>query len=269
MTIRGVMRRFCRVLAVLVVAFGAACSNGQPEKNSAPDERSQQAEDKYAGPRQEMVANQIVARGVEDEKVIGAMLKVPRHRFVPERMVPLAYGDTALPIGHDQTISQPYIVAFMTEALKLRGGEKVLEIGTGSGYQAAVLAEIVGEVYTIEIVSPLAESAQKLLEEMGYTNVHVKCGDGYQGWKEAAPFDAIIVTCSPDHIPDPLKEQLEVGGKMIIPVGEMGHQELVYLEKESDAVLRAKAVLPVRFVPMTGEAQQKSQESRETERNNE
>lgn len=218
--------------------------------------KGSQIADEYVSLRKEMVQSQIVARGVKDARVIEAMLKVPRHCFVPQGMVSYAYADSALPIEHKQTISQPYIVAFMTEALRLKGNEKVLEIGTGSGYQAAILAELASEVYTIEIVEPLAKSAEKLLSEMGYTNVSVKAGDGYQGWKEHAPFDAIIVTCAPDHIPLPLQEQLKVGGRMIIPVGDWA-QELIYIEKVAPGKCIQKAILPVMFVPMTGEAEGK------------
>jgi protein-L-isoaspartate(D-aspartate) O-methyltransferase len=178
------------------------------------------------------------------------MNKVERHRFVPEKYRSASYNDHALPIGLDQTISQPYIVALMTESLNLKGGEKILEIGTGSGYQAAVLGEIAKEVYTIEILCELADRSKKLLSELGYKNIHVKCGDGYKGWPEKAPFDAVIVTAAPDHIPKPLVEQLAVGGRMIIPVGKF-FQELILIEKTAKGVTEKK-VLPVRFVPMTG-----------------
>ena len=218
-------------------------------------EKKPMNEDVYAKQRERMVEDQIVRRGVRDSLVLEAMRKVPRHLFVPEDMRSSAYTDGALPIGEGQTISQPYIVALMTEKLGLKGGERVLEIGTGSGYQAAILAEIVEEVYTIEIVEPLAIRARKTLDQRGYTNIVSMCGDGYRGWPEYAPFDAIIVTAAPDHIPGPLVDQLDVGGRLIIPVGEW-HQELILLRKtEQDAV--KKNVLPVRFVPMTGEAQEK------------
>ncbi|HEQ60309.1 MAG TPA: protein-L-isoaspartate(D-aspartate) O-methyltransferase [Firmicutes bacterium] len=195
------------------------------------------------------------ARGVKDPKVLAALRKVPRHLFVPEAERSSAYADHPLPIGEGQTISQPYIVAFMTEQLRLKGGEKVLEIGTGSGYQAAVLAEIGGEVYTIEIVEPLATRAAALLEQLGYQNIHVKSGDGYQGWPEHAPFDAIMVTAAPDHVPQPLVDQLKVGGRMILPVGDW-FQDLRVVVKTEQGVLQ-QDVLPVRFVPMTGEAQKR------------
>jgi protein-L-isoaspartate(D-aspartate) O-methyltransferase len=199
--------------------------------------------------RHNMVKNQIMLRGVKDGKVLDAMLKVERHLFVPTGAMNEAYGDYPLSIGHGQTISQPYIVAFMTEAMKLSGDEKVLEIGTGSGYQAAILAEICDSVYTIEIIKPLGEKAALLLEELGYENVFVKIGDGYEGWPEHAPYDAIIVTCSPTHVPGPLEAQLAEGGYMIIPVGEKYYQELVLLRKKDGKLVRDN-VLSVRFVPM-------------------
>lgn len=203
----------------------------------------------------ERLVNKIVAQGVSDKKVIAAMRAVQRHEFVPGRYRDAAYEDHPLPIGMDQTISQPFVVAYMTEMLKLRGGDKVLEIGTGSGYQAAVLAEIADTVYTIEILEPLAHTAEKTLKRLGYENIFVKVGDGYQGWPEHAPFDAIIVTAAPGHIPPPLVEQLKVGGRMVIPVGKWS-QRLILITKDKDGVTK-KMDLPVRFVPMTGEAQKK------------
>ncbi|HHE55191.1 MAG TPA: protein-L-isoaspartate(D-aspartate) O-methyltransferase [Caldithrix abyssi] len=211
-------------------------------------------EEYYAKLRKQMVEHQIIARGVKDANVIRAMEKVPRHKFVPEAEQPYAYLDEPRPIGHGQTISQPYIVAFMTEQLHLKPTDRVLEIGTGSGYQAAVLAEIVDSVYTIEIVPELARKARQRLQELGYHNVEVKQGDGYNGWPEKAPFDAIIVTAAPPNIPPPLLEQLKVGGVMVLPVGEYV-QELVVAHKTSEGI-SMKNVLPVRFVPMTGKVQQ-------------
>ncbi|UCC95238.1 MAG: protein-L-isoaspartate(D-aspartate) O-methyltransferase [Candidatus Omnitrophota bacterium] len=206
------------------------------------------AADDFSHVRKKMVENQIKARGIKDEKVLEALLKVPRHEFVPFLYRRLAYTDGPLPIGHGQTISQPYIVAIMTELLSLDGDEKVLEIGTGSGYQAAILGELAKEVYTIEILEPLANIAQKRLEQMGYTNIKVKCGDGFLGWQEYAPFDGIIVTCAPDQIPPILIEQLAEGGRMVIPVGE-SWQELKLVTKEDGKVI-TKDIIPVRFVPM-------------------
>jgi len=203
-----------------------------------------------------MVKDQIIARGVSDKLVLKAMLKVKRDKFVPDEMKEMAYIDSPLPIGEGQTISQPYIVALMTELLGLKGDEKVLEIGTGSGYQAAILAEIVKEVYTIEILKPLADTARQRLQKLGYKNIQVKCGDGYKGWIEHAPYDGIIVTCAPDHIPEPLTEQLKIGGRMVIPVGE-SYQVLLLLTKTAEGQFTRRPVIPVRFVPMTGEAQRK------------
>jgi protein-L-isoaspartate(D-aspartate) O-methyltransferase len=204
--------------------------------------------------REEMVAAQIEARGVRDARTLAAMRKVPRHLFVPPDLAAVAYGDSPLPIGQGQTISQPYIVAFMTEALGLRGGETVLEVGTGSGYQAAVLAEIAARVYTIEIVAPLAEEARERLVRLGYRNVEVRAGDGYQGWPEKAPFDAVIVTAAAPRIPEPLKQQLKDGGRLVIPVGEE-YQELIVVTRRGTAYVENR-VLPVRFVPMTGKVRQ-------------
>lgn len=210
--------------------------------------------DEFAEARADMVREQIAGRGVRDARVLEAIGSVQRHEFVPEPLRQLAYADRPLPIGHEQTISQPYIVAFMTAQLAPKPTDRVLEIGTGSGYQAAVLARLVAEVFSIEIVEPLAKRASADLRRLGFENVKVKAGDGYQGWPEHAPFDAIIVTCAPDHVPKPLVEQLKEGGRMIIPVGERGVQELYLLEKRAGKIER-RTVLPVRFVPMTGEAE--------------
>jgi len=203
-----------------------------------------------------MIREQLVGAGrhITNARVLAVMEKVPRHEFVPEEYRNRAYEDRALPIGYDQTISQPYIVAFMTEQLDPQPADRVLEIGTGSGYQAAVLAQLVAEVYTIEIIEPLAQRAEADLKRLGYTNIHVRAGDGCQGWPEAAPFDAIIVTCAPEKVPPPLVEQLRDCGRMIIPVGPVGNQELVLLRKQGER-LEKRAMLPVRFVPMTGGAQ--------------
>jgi len=206
----------------------------------------------YEEQRTLMVRDQIRMRGVTDENVLKAMQNVERHRFVPKSHRDESYDDHPLPIGEGQTISQPYIVAYMTEALELKPTDKVLEIGTGSGYQAAILAEICDSVYTIEIFGSLALSAMGVLEELGYLNVVVKVGDGYQGWPEHAPYDGIIVTCAPENIPEKLQEQLAEGGRMIIPVGGSHTQELVLLEKK-DGKIQKKSVLPVRFVPMIDE----------------
>ncbi len=210
--------------------------------------------------RARMVNWQIEARAVKDPNVLSAMRTVPRHAFVRSTEQRFAYTDQPLPIGYEQTISQPYIVAFMTEALKLARNSKVLEIGTGSGYQAAVCAEIAQEVYSIEIVEELAKRAKKCLKELGYRNVFTKAGDGFFGWPEHAPFDAIIGTAAAGRIPEPLIEQLKPGGRMILPYGSpRGFQYLVLITKDKDGNIRRKNVMPVRFVPMTGEVQ-KSEE---------
>ena len=201
--------------------------------------------------RERMVAEQVEARGVKSARVLNAMRTVPRHEFVPEAARRDAYGDHPLPIGHGQTISQPYIVGFMTDALGLTGGEKVLEVGTGSGYQSAVLAQMASAVYSIEIVAPLAEEARDRMARLGYRNVFVRAGDGYKGWPEAAPFDAIIVTAAAPKVPEPLKAQLKDGGRLVIPVGD-SNQELVVLTRRGDT-FEERRVLPVTFVPMTGE----------------
>jgi protein-L-isoaspartate(D-aspartate) O-methyltransferase len=215
---------------------------------AAEDEPGQ---DSFSRSREIMVRDQIQARGIKDEKVLEAMRAVKRHLFVPLIYRPWAYSDSPLPIGNEQTISQPYIVALMTELLSLKGNEKVLEIGTGSGYQAAVLAELSKEVYTIEIFPALAQRAEKLLQDLGYSNVHVKCGDGFLGWPEEAPFDAIIVTCAPDAIPQALIDQLSEGGRLVIPVGEE-IQELRLVRKVNGKTVTSGGI-PVRFVPMLRE----------------
>jgi protein-L-isoaspartate(D-aspartate) O-methyltransferase len=214
--------------------------------------------DPFAGARQQMVISQLLSpgRGITNARVLATMGKVPRHEFVPERLRAQAYDDNPLPIGHGQTISQPFIVAFMTEQLEPKPTDHILEIGTGSGYQAAVLAELVAKVYTIEIVQELATRAAADLKRLGYTNVQVRAGDGYKGWPEAAPFDAVMVTCAPERVPQPLVEQLKDGGRVIIPVGPRWNQELVLLRKRGGK-LEQRAVLPVSFVPMTGEVEGK------------
>ena len=218
---------------------------------STEAQRPRLDQDAWAGARRDMVSEQIRERGVREPTVLRAMETVPRHLFIPPEHREQAYGDTPLPIGWGQTISQPYIVALMTDLLDLDKGDKVLEIGTGSGYHAAVLSRVAGQVYTIEIIENLGRQAKATLQELGYGNVNVRIGDGYKGWPEAAPFDAIMVTCAPDHVPQPLVDQLKEGGRMIIPVGPAGNQELYILRKQGNKVEK-RAVLPVRFVPMTG-----------------
>jgi protein-L-isoaspartate(D-aspartate) O-methyltransferase len=218
----------------------AACAAAPPE---APGD--------FAASRERMVREQIEARGVSDPRTLAALRAVPRHLFVPAAQVPSAYEDRPLPIGHEQTISQPYIVAFMTEALKLQGGEKVMEVGTGSGYQAAVLAAAGARVFTIEIVAPLAEEARARLARLGYESVDVRAGDGYAGWPEEAPFDAIAITAAAPRIPEPLKAQLKDGGRLVMPLGDEA-QELVLVTR-TGATFQERRLLPVRFVPMTGQ----------------
>src|SRR5438876_4020314 len=238
-----VMRRISKCLLAVVLA-----ATGCHQKVNSPSE--------FAAERQRMVEEQLKPRGIHDERVLAAMAKVPREEFVPENLRAQSYSDNALPISHDQTISQPFIVAFMTEQLRPQPTDRVLEIGTGSGYQAAVLAELVKDVYTIEIIEPLAKEASARLARLDYNTAHVKVGDGFQGWPEVAPFDSIIVTCAPDKVPQPLTQQLKEGGRMIIPVGNGLDQQLFLLEKK-DGQMAETAILPVRFVQMTGEAAQK------------
>jgi len=231
------------VLGALLCSAGCSEFHPEPRRPVSGEERR----------RARMIERDLEARDIRDARVLAAMGRVPRERFVPAELAAQAYGDHPLPIGQGQTISQPYIVAFMTEQLRLRGDEKVLEIGTGSGYQAAVLAECAAQVYTIEIVEELAERSAALLRELGYDNVHARTGDGYRGWPEQAPFDAIILTAAPDHVPQPLLDQLADGGRLILPLGG-DDQELVLIERHGSELTR-RSVLPVRFVPMTGEAQ--------------
>ena len=216
-------------------------------------------ETEFTRARRKLVEEQIAApdRGITNRKVLEVMSSVPRHEFVPESYRNFAYRDEPLPIGYGQTISQPSLVAFMTDKLDLKATDRVLEIGTGSGYQAAILSQLVSHVYTIEIVEPLARRAMADLKRLGYDNVTVLIGDGYKGWPEYAPFDAVIVTCAPDHVPQPLIDQLRDGGRMVIPVGEPGNQSLYLLQKRGGAIER-HSILAVRFVPMTGKMGQEN-----------
>jgi protein-L-isoaspartate(D-aspartate) O-methyltransferase len=229
-------------LAALAGLLAAACADEAKEPGDT------------SAARERMVTEQIERRGVRDARLLAVMRTVPRHEFMPPDIRERAYDDRAVPIGYGQTISQPYIVAFMTQSLALRPQDRVLEIGTGSGYQAAVLAGLVKEVYTIEIVEALGKQAGETLSRLAYKNVKTRIGDGYRGWPEAAPFDAIIVTCAPDDIPAPLVEQLAEGGRMIIPVGPQGEPQNLILLKKTGGKIEQQKSLPVVFVPMTGEA---------------
>jgi protein-L-isoaspartate(D-aspartate) O-methyltransferase len=209
---------------------------------------------RYIKARRSMVEEDLRGRNITDTKVLEVMGRIPRHRFVPEDFRDLAYADRPVPIGHGQTISQPYIVALMTQAARPHPESRALDIGTGSGYQAAVLAELCKYVSSIEILEPLAASARERLAALGYKNITVRCGDGYQGWPEKAPFDIIIVAAAPDHVPQPLVEQLAPGGRLVLPVGNF-FQELLLIEKQKDGSTRRESLAPVRFVPLRGEAE--------------
>jgi len=237
-------------LGILLLVPGCGDDFDDSDAGSPSSDPTRQAE------RDRMVERQIVARSVKDTAVLRAMRQVPRHLFVPVSYAPQAYWDGPLPIGYGQMISQPYVVAFMAEALRLRGDDRVLEVGTGSGYQTAVLAELARDVFSIEIVKPLAERAAAKLKQLGYTNVQVREGDGYQGWPEHAPYDAILVSAAPDHIPQPLLDQLAVGGRFILPVGKKFSQSLLLIHRTHSGYERT-TLLPVAFVPMTGAAQEK------------
>jgi protein-L-isoaspartate(D-aspartate) O-methyltransferase len=240
--------------AVLAIGAGTVTSDAKGAPNQqAPNQSEVNRADPWADARHDMVAQQIRERGVRQPEVLRAMESVPRHLFIPAEHRDEAYGDAPLPIGWGQTISQPYIVALMTELLDLDSGDKVLEIGTGSGYHAAVLSRVAGEVYTIEIIDELGRQARSTLQDLGYQNVHVRIGDGYKGWPEEAPFDAIILTAAPPKIPQPLVDQLKVGGRMVVPVGSFV-QDLLLLTRTPQG-LEKRTVAPVRFVPMTGEVQ--------------
>jgi protein-L-isoaspartate(D-aspartate) O-methyltransferase len=253
--------KFARFLAVLLIipftllGQGGCATNWTPAIQKEQPKTPPSNEAEYAALRERMVRIQLQARDIDDPRVLAAMQKVPRHEFVPSEFRQSAYDDSALPLEMGQTISQPYIVAYMTQALELRGTERVLEVGTGFGYQAAVLAEIASEVYTIEIIPQLQERARAILSKLGYQNIHFRVADGYLGWQEYAPFDRIIVTAAPAEVPQPLLDQLSDGGLMIIPIGSMS-QELVIFEKEKSRI-KHRSTIPVRFVPMTGKAKEK------------
>lgn len=244
------MARSVVCLIGFVLLLSPACSVQSLSEQASGQQLS---EETFAAQRRKLV-QVLKSEGINSTTVLEAMLKVPRHKFVPSAHRARSYENRPLPIGHDQTISQPFIVGYMTEAAEIAPGEKVLEIGTGSGYQAAVLAEVAREVYTIEIISALAERAGNLLRELGYKNVQVKAGNGYLGWPEQAPFDAIVVTAAPDEVPQALVEQLALRGKMVVPVGSAFQQMVIITKSESGVVERR--TIPVRFVPMTGKPEQ-------------
>ncbi|MGC9311145.1 MAG: protein-L-isoaspartate(D-aspartate) O-methyltransferase [Sediminispirochaetaceae bacterium] len=267
------MKRHALFLLLLVLSCGPLFGAGQGETGSPdqgpahpgiqneqppfPEGLSDQAAGERscerADERQAMVRSQLYDRGITDRKVLGAMSNVPRHLFVPEQERRRAYADTPLPIGHGQTISQPYVVALMTWLLDISPGDRILEVGTGSGYQAAVLAELTDRVYSIEIIEALAEGAEKSLAAAGYPLVKVRRGDGYYGWPDAAPFQGIIITAAAGHVPPPLIEQLAPGGRIIVPLGSPYQiQILTVVEKDADGRVRSEQLMPVRFVPMTG-----------------
>lgn len=235
----GLIAYQCEIMVALAIC-AAGCRAQEPTV------------EQYRTMRQHMVASQVERRGVSDKRVLAAMSTVERHRFVPEKYRSEAYSDGPLSIGHRQTISQPYIVALMSDLADCDNSDKILEIGTGSGYQAAVLAELCDSVFSIEIIEELGRRSARLLKELGYGNVRVKIGDGYKGWKEHAPFNAILVTCAPTKVPKPLQDQLAEGGRLVIPVGEKNVQELVLITKRN-GVLQKTKVIPVRFVPMVDE----------------
>jgi protein-L-isoaspartate(D-aspartate) O-methyltransferase len=262
----------CLIPVLLLASMGIA--GDEPEKKPAPEKAKPipkdwppRHKDDFQKNRDWMVRTQLETRGIGDVSVLDAMRAVPRHRFVPQALRPYAYEDRPLPIGHDQTISQPYIVASMTEELALRKGMKVLEIGTGSGYQAAVLARITPWVYTIEIKKPLAVTAKANLKRLGYTTVEARRGDGYYGWPEAAPFDAILVTAAVPHVPPPLVKQLKPGGRMVLPVGPPFRvQDLRLITKGAKGRVRSRSLYKVRFVPLTGSLGRKEGEKKPPER---
>jgi protein-L-isoaspartate(D-aspartate) O-methyltransferase len=247
------MRHASLILLVGLAGSACGCDRPSPEHTSKAVPVRPPRDDDRAAERDRMVDETIAARGVTDARVLQAMRRVRRHALVSPQYADRAYGDHPLPIGHGQTISQPYIVAAMTEAAQISPGDKVLEVGTGSGYQAAVLAELGADVYSIEIVEPLALQTMERLRDLGYTGLHLRIGDGYRGWPEAAPFDAIIVTAAPSEVPQPLIDQLARGGRLVIPVGDY-EQYLQVIRKDAAGTLTTENLFEVRFVPMTGEA---------------
>jgi protein-L-isoaspartate(D-aspartate) O-methyltransferase len=246
---------------VITAATMVGCFSSEPAQappmQPVPARETATAEARFAAMRQRMVDTQFRARDIVNPNVLRAMARVPRHRFIAPEWANAAYDDRPLPIGHGQTISQPYVVALMTQLVEPTANSRVLEVGTGSGYQAAVLAELCKEVYGIEIVKPLADEARARLTALGYKNVTVRHGDGYRGWKEHAPFDAILVAAAASHVPQPLVEQLAPGGRLVMPVGDY-FQELLVVHKQRDGSFQRRSVIPVVFVPMTGEAERRA-----------
>lgn len=239
---------------VLALLVPAGCHSDQPPLKSSAEKPGDAPG--HQDKREAMVQQQIAARGVRDERVLAAMRSVPRHRFVPDSLDRQAYSDHPLPIGHNQTISQPYVVAVMTELVAPAPDDRALDVGTGSGYQAAVFAELVSQVYSIEIVPELGKQARQRLKALGYDNVTVRIGDGYQGWAEKAPFDVVVLAAAPPEIPQPLIDQLAKGGRMALPVGSAGRQELLLIEKDEQGEITRRRISSVAFVPMTGRAQE-------------
>ncbi len=237
-----------RVLVVAALVTAGAAVDSTALRHAQGRSGGQATRDSRRLERQTMVDDHIRGRGITDQRVLAAMRSVPRERFVPETVTGQAYADHPLPIGYGQTISQPYIVAYMSETLQVTKSSKVLEIGTGSGYQAAILGELAGEVYSIEIVPELADRARQTLDALGYKNIHVRTGDGYRGWPEQAPFDRIMVTAAPDHVPQPLVDQLATGGRLVIPVGRT-EQDLLLITRTPTGVVQQRTI-PVRFVPL-------------------
>jgi protein-L-isoaspartate(D-aspartate) O-methyltransferase len=242
--------------AIIVIGLAAAFATARG------DEPKAKQADSFQPARDRMVQRHLAERGIKDPKVLEAFRTVPRHLFVPLEARRLSYEDESIPIGEKQTITPPFDVAFMTEALHLKPTDRVYEVGTGSGYQASILSRIAKEVYSVEIHKPLSERATKLIKELGYDNVHTRVGDGYEGWPEAAPFDAVIVTCAPEKIPPPLVAQLKEGGRMVIPLGDRFNQAVYYYEKHDGKLTKPRKLLPTLFVPMTGRAQREAAEAR-------
>jgi protein-L-isoaspartate(D-aspartate) O-methyltransferase len=251
------------VLVVLgLTAVAAAPARGQAPKGSAPAPKTGPARDPFAAARNRMVERHLIDHGIKDPRVLEAFRTVPRHLFLPPESHRHAYDDDSIPIGEGQTITPPYDVAFMTEVLQPKPTDKVYEVGTGSGYQSAILSRLVKDVYSVEIHAPLGRRAARVHKELGYTNIHTRIGDGYLGWPEAAPFDAIIVTCAPEQVPPPLVEQLKEGGRMVIPLAKDRFDQTVHLMIKKDGKLIDRALKPTLFVPMTGRAQQEAAAAR-------